>query len=157
MTHCESLRRLRTHAHHLELIGIRRVAQSVLSDKLCTVWIRGRVTKHLLWLTAITLAAAPFPALAMPSTSRTVCGEVRSVDYSNRVIVFFWDGEERTVGIRDRTKFYRDGELVTFSSIEAIGRAELVYKRPLFGEYFAIKIRWTSQKRLLSAACNDGS
>lgn len=103
------------------------------------------------------IVIVPFSAFAVPSTARTACGTVRSIDHNQRRIVFssYSKAEPMVVAIIDRTEFYQDGESVPFESLENGMIAELVYKRPLFGERFALKLRWETKVREPMTICSQ--
>ena len=57
------------------------------------------------------------------------------------------------VEVNDRTGLFQDGESVPFESLKKMVDVELVYKAPLFGERFALKLRWVTKGELESAVC----
>lgn len=114
------------------------------------------MTMKLFYITSlIALLMAPLSASAMPKTSRTVCGEIQEIEHAKHLIKFlsYSKPEPMIIEINDRTRLFQGGESVPFESLKKGGPVELVYKAPLFGERFALKLRWVTKGELESTVC----
>lgn len=114
------------------------------------------MTMKLFYITSlIALLLAPFSATAMPKTSRTVCGEIQDIVHAKHLIQFssYSKPEPMIVEVNDRTRLFQDSESVPFGSLKKGVPMELVYKAPLFGERFALKLRWVTKRELESTVC----
>lgn len=104
------------------------------------------------------IIAIPTKAIAVPSTARTICGEIRKIDIDKQQIDFYSykSKEVFTLNKGRLSSFIKDNQKSDFDSLEEGIMGELIYKSPLFTDRYIVILRWVTNGVLESKACDGG-
>lgn len=91
------------------------------------------------------LCSVALPSHAMPRFSRDIAGTVQSTGPTSLSLIPRDRSESMAfVWKEKRTKFIRDGSVVTIDSLAVGTQVQVRYRAPLFGPRIALRVVWQS-------------